>query len=359
MSARSVFAAMAWCGLGLLASTPSDAQEKFPGIGRPATPAEIAAWDIDVRADFRGLPKGAGTVARGQQVWEGKCESCHGTFGDSNEVFTPIVGGTTRQDIEKGRVFSLTRPDYPQRTTLMKLSQLSTLWDYVNRAMPWNAPKSLSVEEVYAVVAYILHLGDIVPADFTLSDANIAEVQKRLPNRNGKIVWSPLWNVRGRGDVHNTACMNNCPMEMNVASMLPDHARNAHGNLAEQNRVIGATRGADTTRPAPASPLPGRSVSVVPATTPAAAQTSVAGAAQLFRKHACNACHAVSSKLVGPSMVDVAQRYQGQADAAAYLVRKIREGGSGVWGAVPMPPHAQLSAEDLQALATWSLGGGR
>jgi cytochrome c len=76
-------------------------------IGRDATPAEVKAWDIDVRPDFKGLPKGAGTVQQGEQLWEAQCASCHGSFGESNEVFTPIVGGTTKADIERGRVKNL------------------------------------------------------------------------------------------------------------------------------------------------------------------------------------------------------------------------------------------------------------
>ena len=68
-------------------------------LGRAATPAEVKAWDIDVRSDFVGLPKGSGSVAKGEEVWEAKCASCHGTFGESNEVFTPIVGGTSKKDI--------------------------------------------------------------------------------------------------------------------------------------------------------------------------------------------------------------------------------------------------------------------
>jgi len=84
-------------------------------LGRAATDAEVKAWDIDVRADFVGLPKGAGSVSKGEEVWEAKCASCHGTFGESNEVFTPIVGGTTKKDIEAGLVANLTRPDFPQR----------------------------------------------------------------------------------------------------------------------------------------------------------------------------------------------------------------------------------------------------
>jgi len=86
---------------------------KLEGVGRTATPAEIKAWDIDVRPDFKGLPAGSGSVSKGQDVWEAKCASCHGVFGESTEVFTPIVGGTTKKDIETGRVANLSRLDFP------------------------------------------------------------------------------------------------------------------------------------------------------------------------------------------------------------------------------------------------------
>ena len=145
----------------------------------------MAAWDIDVRPDFKGLPKGTGSVAQGKDVWEAKCASCHGIFGESNEVFTPLVGGTTEDDVKTGRVARLTDPAFPGRTTLMKVSTISTLWDYIHRAMPWNAPKSLKPDEVYAVTAFLLNLGGVVPDDFVLSDRNIAEAQQLLPNRNG------------------------------------------------------------------------------------------------------------------------------------------------------------------------------
>ena len=120
-------------------------------------------------------------MARGQEIWESKCENCHGAFGESNEVFTPIIGYTTKDDIRTGHVAALRSSTVPQRTTLMKLSELSVLWDYINRAMPWNAPKSLSTDEVYAVVAYILNLGGVVPNDYVLSNKNMQATQNLLP----------------------------------------------------------------------------------------------------------------------------------------------------------------------------------
>lgn len=325
---------------------------QFPGIGRPATPAEIKAWDIDVRPDFKGLPPGSGSVAKGQKVWDDKCASCHGTFGESNEVFTPLVGGTTAADIKAGKVGTLVTGDVG-RTTLMKLSTLSTLWDYINRAMPWNAPKSLTTEEVYAVVAYLLNLGDIVPAEFVLSDANIAEVQQRLPNRNGMTRNHGLWDVKGKADVANVACMKNCPTNGGPASELPAHARGAHGNLAEQQRSVGATRGAET-KPGP-GPEPGKGENLGLAPRVAALSVELP-VAELAKRKACLSCHGVDKRIVGPSFKEVAGRYRNQATAEARLLEKVKKGGSGVWGPIPMPPNPDLEESDARRLIQWVLG---
>ena len=219
--------------------------QPLPGIGRTATPKEIAAWDIDVRGDFKGIPKGAGSVALGNKVWDEKCESCHGTFGESLEVFGPIVGGTTAADMKTGRVLSMQDGSEPKRSTLMKVNTLSTIWDYINRAMPWTNPKTLTPDEVYGVTAYILNMGGILPADYVLSDKNIAEVQKMMPNRNGMTREHGMWETRGKGDTKNTTCMNDCIKKVEFTSTLPDYACDAHGNIAEQNRTFGAVRGTE------------------------------------------------------------------------------------------------------------------
>jgi S-disulfanyl-L-cysteine oxidoreductase SoxD len=357
----------------LVAGTPGSAVAQssvYPGVGRTATPKEIAAWDIDVRPDFKGLPPGSGSVAKGMDVWESKCSSCHGIFGESNEVFSPIVGGTTMDDVKTGRVARLNDPGYPGRTTLMKVSTLSTLWDYINRAMPWTQPKSLSADEVYAVTAYILNMGGVLPDDFTLSDRNVAQVQQLLPNRHGTTTEHALWPGRSLGtrkpDVVAAACMKDCAGEPRLASFLPDFARDAHGNLADQNRAVGAQRGADTTRPAPmgSASEPGNAAAEVerpektqPVAARAAAEGS-AGALALTRKHACVACHAVDNKLIGPSFRDVAKKYGARQDAASYLAGKIKAGGSGAWGAIPMPAQA-LGDADAHTIAQWLAAGAK
>ena len=350
----------------LLASAAAQAQpNKYPGVGRAATDIEVAAWDIDVRPDFKGLPKGQGSVAKGMEVWEGKCSSCHGIFGESNEVFAPITGGTRAEDIKSGRAARLLDGSFPSRTTMMKLSSLSTLWDYINRAMPWTAPKSLTTEEVYAVTAYILNLGGVLPDSFTLSNENMAEVQQRLPNRNGMTLEHALWpgdsSAKRRPDVLATACMKDCSGVPTLASFLPDFARNAHGNLAEQNRAVGAQHGANTAQPpATAAQVALDKVEVAAAAPVAApaksAADGAAAAIALTKKHGCVACHGIDNKILGPSFRDVAKKYAGRADTAGLLASKIKAGGSGVWGAMPMPPQA-LGEADAKAIAQWLANG--
>ncbi len=355
MSSFPKFAAA--CVIAAAAVTAFAAGNDYPGIGRNATPREVAAWNIDVRPDFQGLPPGSGSVDQGQEVWEAKCASCHGVFGESNSVFNPIIGGTTKEDIKTGHVAMLNRKDYPARTTFMKLAYLSTLWDYINRAMPWNAPKSLKTDEVYAVTAYLLNLAEVVPADFTLSDKNIREVQQKLPNRNGLTHDHAMWPGKefaksSKPDVVGTSCMTNCAVDEKITSTLPAFAMNAHGNLAEQNRLVGPQRGINTGGAPVAAPKP----PAAPATAPKAASAAADGAqfASLTQKNNCTACHAPNQRVVGPSWTEIAKKHEGKAD---YLVGKIRSGGSGVWGAIPMPPQAALADEDVKRIASWLAAG--
>ena len=367
-SCKSLFLVIAL----VAASVPALAQpaDKYPGVGRAATAKEVQAWDIDVRPDFKGLPAGSGSVAKGQDVWEAKCASCHGVFGDSNEVFSPLIGGTTADDIKTGRASKLNDAT-GGRTTMMKVPTVSTLWDYINRAMPWNQPKSLSVEEVYAVTAFMLSLANVVPENFVLSDKNIADVQKRMPNRNGMTTAHSLWpgnEFKGvkKPDTANVACMKDCATEPKVASFLPDFARNQHGNLAEQNRLVGPQRGADTTRPeartlgAVATPT-AASVLAAAKSAPAAATPPTAGAAAadgkaaigLTQSSGCVACHAMDTKILGPSFAAITQKHAGKVD---YLAGKIKGGSAGVWGAIPMPAQA-LSEADAKTIALWLAAG--
>ena len=348
--------ALALGAMAVAVGLPAWAQGRFPNVGRDATPKEVAAWDIDVRPDFKGLPPGSGSVDDGQDLWEARCATCHGIFGESNAVFTPLIGGTTADDVKSGHVANLKRPDFPGRTTFMKVATISTIWDYIHRAMPWDNPKSLTNDEVYAAVAYLLNLENIVPADFVLSDKNIAEVQKKLPNRDGMTTRHAMWpgNEFGSGtvkpDTHVVACMKDCGPAPTITSELPGHARNVWGNLREQNRTVGPQRGADTSRP---EGRLGDAAGPVKVVGPAGEDGPSARAIALTQELGCTGCHNMQGKLVGPAFADVAQKYPGKTE---YLEAKIRSGGSGVWGETAMPPQ-DAPASDIKAIAEWLAAG--
>jgi S-disulfanyl-L-cysteine oxidoreductase SoxD len=140
-------------------------------IGTPMTAADIAAWNIDVAPDGRGLPPGSGDVAMGAQVFASKCAACHGAAGQGG-LGDPLVGG-------RGTLTSAK----PKRTVGSYWPYATTLFDYINRAMPYNAPKSLSADEVYAVCAFLLNQNGIVPGDARLDAQSLPKV--KMPNRDG------------------------------------------------------------------------------------------------------------------------------------------------------------------------------
>lgn len=287
------------------------------GFGQPATPAQVAGWDIDVRPDGAGLPEGRGSVSSGQAIYDRKCASCHGTFGESNTNLQ-IAGGV-------GTLGS----DQPLRTTGSKLNFATTLWDYINRAMPFEAPKSLTPDEVYALTAYVLNLNDILPADAVLDQHSLPLV--KMPNRDGFTTAHGFMRRDGKPDTHNVACMNQCVAGVRVISRLPDYALDPYGDLALQTRALAA---------APSQPV------------------ANAGAS-LARASGCTACHGVTEKLVGPAFREVAAKYAGNDGAEPRLVAKVREGGSGAWGSVPMPAQAQLTDANAHALVQWILAGAK
>ncbi len=153
--------------------------------------------------------------------------------------------------------------------------------------------------------------------------------------------------------------MKDCAQEVKLASFLPDFARDAHGNLAEQNRAVGAQKGADTSKPAAAATLAQAGAVPVAATAAtAAAPAEPAAAIALTQKYTCVACHGMDSRIVGPSFRDVAKKYAGGADAVGYLAGKIKAGGTGVWGSIPMPAQA-LGEADAKVIAEWLADGAK
>jgi len=154
------------------------------GIGRPATVDEIAGWDIDVRADGQGLPPGHGSVSDGQKIYVQVCAACHGQNGEGKSA-DQLVGG-----------FGTLATTRPVRTVGSYWPYATTLFDFIRRAMPFNAPQSLSDDQVYAVSAYILYLNKIIPESAVLDAVSMRKLV--MPNRNGFTSPDPRPDVRAR-----------------------------------------------------------------------------------------------------------------------------------------------------------------
>ncbi|MFA5940345.1 MAG: c-type cytochrome [Sinimarinibacterium sp.] len=298
------------------------------GLGRSATAGEVAEWDIDVRPDGQGLPKGSGSVADGQMLYDEKCSVCHGTFGEGGE-YMALAGG----------VGSL-KTNAPMRTVGSKLNYATTLFDYIYRAMPFTAPKSLTFDETYAISAYVLHLNDILPADAVLDQDSLPKVQ--MPNRDGYTRDHGMGSIDAKADVRNDLCMKDCEKAVEIRSELPPtFTAKMYGDVSKDFR-----RYADF-------------ASAAEAAGESAAQKAAASSAglKLAQQHACVACHGVANRIVGPAFRDVATKYKGQADAGAALMDKLAKGGAGNWGPVPMPPQAAVPEGDRKALIEWVLQG--
>lgn len=169
-------------------------------LGRKAKPDEVKAWDIDVRPDGQGLPEGKGNVAEGEIVFQEQCAACHGDFGEGIDRWPVLAGG-------KGSLKS----DRPEKTIGSYWPYLSTVYDYIYRAMPYGNAQSLSPDETYAITAYLLHMNDLVDAKFELTNKNFTSI--RLPNENN-------FTEDSRPDMpKKTAaklCMKNCKTEVKI-----------------------------------------------------------------------------------------------------------------------------------------------
>ena len=171
------------------------------GLGRGATKREVAAWDGDISPDGTGLPIGSGDAIYGEEVFAEHCAICHGDFAEGVDNWPELAGGLD----------TLADED-PVKTVGSYWPYLSTTWDYVKRSMPFGYAQSLSDDDVYAIVAYILYSNDIVDEDFILSNETFLDVE--MPNKNGFIVDNRLtseshfWNKK--------VCMSDCKSDVKI-----------------------------------------------------------------------------------------------------------------------------------------------
>lgn len=181
------------------AQTQAAAPARKPaGLGRPALPQEIAAWDIDVRPDGQGLPAGRGSVKQGETIFIEQCAVCHGDFGEGAGRWPVLAGGAGSLKSES-----------PEKTIGSFWPHASTVWDYVYRSMPFGNGQSLTHDETYAVTAYLLHLNDLVKEDFELSKENFAKV--KLPNAAN--FYDDDRETTEKAFWRKDPCMSNCKPE--------------------------------------------------------------------------------------------------------------------------------------------------
>ena len=285
-------------------AAPAFAETTF-GLGRPATDAEIAAWDLDILPDGTGLPEGRGDVLTGDELFQDHCAACHGVFAEGVDNWPELAGGVGTLDHED-----------PVKTVGSYWPHLSTAFDYVRRSMPFGNAQSLSNDDVYAIVAYILYSNDLVDEDFELSHENFADVV--LPNAEGFVV-----DDRGAAELAAFSaepCMADCKDAVEITM---------------RARVLDVTPEDETAEAAEAG---GEEVVQAAVTEEAAGDAApdpelVAAGEKAFRQ--CSSCHQVgegAKNRSGPHLNELFGRVAGTIDGFRYSKGMVTAGEDGlVW----------------------------
>jgi cytochrome c len=281
------------------------------GLGRPALPEEIAAWDIDIRPDGLGLPVGSGDVWTGEELFIDYCSACHGDFGEAVGRWPVLAGGFGTLDGED-----------PVKTIGSYWPYLSTVWDYVHRAMPYGSAQSLSDDEVYALTAYLMYVNNMVEDDFELSNENFLEIA--MPNEDAFFMDDrveaefPLFSV--------DPCMENCAdsveitMRAAVLDVTPETA--VDEDATAEPEAVPAAAVEQTTE---ATPEPAEAAGPDP--------ELVAAGEALFRQ--CMSCHQIgegATNRTGPMLNNTFGAPVGTHDGFRYSPAFTEAAASGmVW----------------------------
>ena len=319
-------------GLGaVLALTTNFAYAEKFGFGDTATQNQISGWDIDIRPDGKGLPDGKGTVAAGEGLYEERCASCHGLFGEGEGRWPVLAGGEGTLKEER-----------PTKTVGSYWPYASTLYDYIRRAMPFTAPRSLSDQQVYDITAYVLYLNEIVEEDFVLTKDSLATIE--MPNKDN-------FFVDPRPDVKNVRCMQNCadPTTLTIAGTVrgitpvghfvegADAPASSHDAQMEQEQHKEKIRQAT---------LKGETVQVSTHSKAAVALSEMAMAGKDIYQGACKVCH--GSGLTGsPKFGDVDAWSARIPKGMPKLIEHAIKGFTGDTGVMP-PKGGRVDLSDKQ-----------
>ncbi|NIZ59777.1 MFS transporter [Sedimentitalea sp. CY04] len=271
------------------------------GLGRPALPEEISAWDGDITPDGTGLPVGSGDALDGEEIFAEKCASCHGDFAEGLGNWPKLAGGADTLNHED-----------PLKTVGSYWPYLTTTFDYIKRSMPYGDAGSLTDDEVYAMVAYILYSNDLIEDDFVLSNETFFDVE--MPNANGFIVDNRAETEYAQWT--GEPCMQDCKdvvevtMRALVLDVTPDQGGAAEDAVAEtaEDEVVEVA------------------VDVIDA------ELAAAGA-KVFKK--CKACHQIgegAKNKSGPLLTGIVNGEAGAVEGFKYSkpMKKAAEGGL-VW----------------------------
>lgn len=184
----------------------ASAEQRPFGLGDIATAEQVAGWDIDVRPDGLGAPIGTGNAFDGEEVYADRCASCHGDFGEAVDNWPVLVGG-------EGTLAS----HDPVKTTGSYWPYASTMYDYIYRAMPFGEAQSLTHDETYQIVAYLLYMNDIIDDEFEVNQDNIGTIE--MPNRDGFMLPDPRPDAQ---PISGLACMKDCDVPTNVIGRARD-----------------------------------------------------------------------------------------------------------------------------------------
>jgi cytochrome c2 len=312
---RNLLAATALFGMAGL--SPALAQDF--GLGRAALSDEIAAWDMTIMPNGHGLPDGSGSVLDGEELWVESCSACHGDFGEAVGNWPVIAGGLGTLQNRR-----------PVKTVGSYWPYLSTVWDYVHRSMPFGNAQSLTTDDTYAIVAYILYSNNLVDEEFVLDHDSFADVQ--MPNVDGFYVDDraateyPLFSV--------DRCMSDCRAPVAISTRATDiNVTPAYDQI--RNGTIASDTGADEVE------MPAVVEEAVAAPEVAALDAALVAAGEgLFRQ--CSACHRVGEGArngAGPMLNGIVGATAGQVDGFRYS-NALRDAGAA---------GTQWTAENLNA----------
>ncbi|KUF09284.1 c-type cytochrome [Pseudoponticoccus marisrubri] len=309
---------------GLIAAAHADQEAtglRF-GLGRAALPEEIAAWDVDVRPDGSGLPEGTGNAWDGEALFEDNCASCHGSFAEGVGNWPKLAGGDG----------TLADED-PLKTVGSYWPYTSTVWDYVHRSMPFGGAQTLSDDDVYAIVAYILYSNDIIDDEFEVSHETLPTIE--LPNADGFIIDDRAETEYSQWRAE--PCMENCKdgveitMRATVLDVTPDEAVEESAEMDSGTVVATAAPAEDAAPVETAEAAAPTEEAAAPVEEAAALDPELVKAGErVFNK--CKACHQVgdgAKNRTGPHLNDVMGREIGGIDDFRYS--RTMEGMDGVW----------------------------